>query len=688
MSGQPEEASRLFALLGRLEDAVITTTLDGVITSWNRGAEELYGYTADEMVGSDIRRLYSIDSANDVDKALESIRHGETVAVPSGIRQRRDGSIIHVEVHVSPMLDDAGQPFGAFAIVRDVTEREARDEELRRSRKILQRTQEIAKIGGFETRIGPEQVLQLTTEAYAIFGIEPGREIRNIDFYRIVHPDDVELVVETVIRSRAEFGQRECEVRIIRPDGAERWIVMVVDVVTDDDGVAVGATGLIQDITERKIAAANLERDALYDRLTGLSNRLLFSDRLMRALIRAQDSRRRVAVFYIDLDRFKLVNDTRGEEVGDELLRAVAERLLATVRPTDTVSRYAADEFVILCEGMVTLTSAAEQALRLLELFEAPFVLSSGEQFVSASIGVTLSEAGQTAADLIRDAGLAMYEAKERGRGRVEIYDLGLREQTEHRVALEEGLRRALASDELFLEFQPILSLHTGRCIGAEALVRWASSSGAVIYPSEFIELAEETGLIVPIGRWVIDQACQVLGEWQRASDAGPLRMSINISPAQLRDLSLSKIVGSAISVAEIEASAIRLELTESVLIEHQLDQPLLRSLRGTGARLSIDDFGTRYSALGYLTRLPVDELKIDKVFIVNAVTDEAERAVISAIVALGHAIGLDVVAEGIESEEQLNLVRELGCDFAQGYFISVPLGADACFEVLKREPR
>ena len=683
-SSGPDASAHLFAIIDGTDDAIISTLLDGTITTWNHGAERLYGYPAGQVLGKNISIVYPDEEKVAIAEFLAKIARRESIHATQGLRRRQDGSLIPVELRINPLYDPDGVIIGASAITRDVSERKRREEELEQSRAFLERTQEIGHIGSWQSQIGPEAMLQLSPESYRILGVDPDHLVRNIDFFNLVYSDDRQLLVETFIKTRNQRLRTELEVRYTRPDGALRWLFLAVDAALDQTGAVTGVTGVVQDITERKDAESSLAHDALHDRLTGLPNRSLLLDRIARAVTRAGIRGSKVAILFADLDRFELFNNTQGHEHGDELLRAVAARLAASIPPTDTVGRFGADEFVLLCEAIDDGADAAERAALTLSLFQEPFAFIGGETFITASIGVVVGELPSSAEALVRDAELAMYQAKQRGRNRYELYDHLLRRQAEQRVALEAGLRRALENGELFLQYQPIASLAEGHFIGAEALIRWNHPERGILAPEDFIEVAEETGLIVPIGSWVMAEACQALRYWQQAAPgAVGLAMSINVSPVQLRQENILAVVADAIGGADIVGSSIWLELTESILVDGALTEDVLRGIRELGPRLSIDDFGTKFSALSYLTRLPIDELKIDQSFVGNAVDDQSDRAVVSAIIALGRSLRLHVTAEGVETAEQLELLRDLGCESAQGLYFSEPVGADACLALL-----
>ena len=421
-------------------------------------------------------------------------------------------------------------------------------------------------------------------------------------------------------------------------------------------------------------AYADAIHQANHDHLTGLPNRALVLDRLDQSLARARRDRSEVGVLFVDLDRFKVVNDTLGHSVGDEVLVRIGERLRATVRPADTVGRLAGDEFVVVCEdlGPVELLEVAE---RVAAAIEAPLPLYGRDAVITASIGIAQPRGGGQAEDILRDADVAMYRAKERGRSRIEVFDEAIRARLLERVETEQALRRALHRGDLRLHYQPVLTVDTGELVSFEALVRWEHPDRGLVPPDEFIPLAEDTGLIIPIGRWVLREACNQLAEW-RASAPGSrgLRVAVNLSARQFTDPDLAGSIAEALAAAEVPPDALLLEITESVLMEEvEATAATLRALKELGVGLSIDDFGTGYSSLSYLKRFPVDDLKIDRSFVDGLGVDADDHAIVSAVVSMAHAMGLNVIAEGVETSRQLEELRLLGCDSAQGYLLGRP---------------
>jgi diguanylate cyclase (GGDEF)-like protein/PAS domain S-box-containing protein len=446
---------------------------------------------------------------------------------------------------------------------------------------------------------------------------------------------------------------------------------------------------VLGDAFERRVTEDDIRHRALHDALTGLPNRTLFMDRLGHALAHLRRRASSAAILFLDLDRFKLVNESLGHEVGDELLAAAAPRLKQMLRASDTVARFGADEFAILLEDINGERDAVEMSQRLAAVFTRPFVLEGNEHFVTTSIGISLAGGGERPEDLVRDAEAAMHRAKERGRARYELFDEALRGRAISRLRVENDLRRALERDELTLDYQPIVALRDRSIVGVEALVRWDHPERGRIPPLDFIPIAEENGLIEPIGRWVLERACRQAAYWYATRpDAPPLSVAVNLSAVQFEHHQLVATVGRALQGSSLDPSLLQLEITESVVME-AVDEisDTLAALKEIGVRLVLDDFGTGYSSLGYLTRLPLDVLKIDRSFVGGLVTDDRDATITEAIIVMSHALSLEVVAEGAETEQQVTELARLRCDLVQGYRFSRPVPADQITEMLTTGP-
>ena len=502
-----------------------------------------------------------------------------------------------------------------------------------------------------------------------------------------VHEDD-----RGALRARMDDlsqAKLELEFRVCPPGDEMRYVHMRVYVVRDGAGRFVRRAGVIQDVTERKAQEARIEHLAYHDSLTGLPNRAMLMDRLAQALSQAQRLDQQVAVLFIDLDRFKLVNDSLGHPVGDRLLQEIARRLKATLRENDTVARVGGDEFQVVVCNVAGSVDAARIAEKLMRTLGEPFVLEDQELHVTASLGVSLfPRDGASGELLLKYADTALYEAKGEGRNTYRFFSPEMNAQAHGRLRLENDLRRAVERHELELHYQPQLDLATGEVCAVEALVRWRHPVRGLVLPNAFIPMAEETGLVLGIGEWVLNEACRQVAQWQReglADNLSPLRVAVNISARQLQRPGLDGAVRRALSLSGLPAECLELEITESSMMLDPLHaQSVLQSLRELGVLLSIDDFGTGYSSLAYLKRLPLDRLKIDRSFIGGIPADSDDAAIVETIIVMTHKLGLRVIAEGVETlEQRLQLVRQ-GCDEMQGFLLAHPAPAEELPTLLK----
>ena len=445
------------------------------------------------------------------------------------------------------------------------------------------------------------------------------------------------------------------------------------------DGSAPTVSGIVRDLSDQKRFEAQLAHQGLHDPLTGLPNRVMLIDRLEQALARVRRNDRMFGALFVDLDRFKAVNDTLGHKVGDQLLVQAAARIQSAVRETDTVTRLGGDEFVVLCEDIEGVHHATDFAERIIAALQAPYHFGDDDTNVSASIGIALSADGNETADaILSNADIAMYRAKDNGRSRYELFDETMQQWITTQVALEASLRQALARDELRLFCQPFVAAETGAIRGFEALVRWQRPGFGLVTPDAFIPIAEETGLIVEIGAWVLEQACRHAAGWARRWPDKRLGISVNLSSRQLLSGDIVDVVTGTLERTGLDPSMLTLELTESTLIDDAVGaQALLRELRDLGINLALDDFGTGYSSLTYLRAFPINILKIDRSFVRAIGTEREDSAIVGAVIGLAKNLGLSVVAEGVENQEQLAVLVRLHCPYVQGYLFSHPRPID-----------
>jgi diguanylate cyclase (GGDEF)-like protein/PAS domain S-box-containing protein len=517
-----------------------------------------------------------------------------------------------------------------------------------------------------------------------ILGSNEGLEVGDNIFSR-VHPEDMPEVLAAFKRVLEHRGfAQTIELRVRHADGGWRIIEAIGRNLLDQpavEGIVVNA----RDVTERTRMREELARQAVHDHLTGLPNRVLLLDRLGLALERVARQSSSLAVLFVDLDHFKLVNDTLGHSAGDELLVAITGRLRAAMRPADTIARFGGDEFVVLCEDVGSVDGALAVASRLESALAAPFTLAGRELFVTMSVGIALGhDPGIDAEALLSEADSAMYRAKERGRHRIEVFDERLRSDAIRRLETESALRRGLERGEFELWYQPQVDLVQGRVVGAEALVRWRHPVAGLVLPDRFVPTAEETGLIVPIGTWVLREACSEATRWPSADDE-PLLVSVNLSARQVNDPDLLAVVEAALLDSGLEPARLVLEITESAVMQDAARSiEILHGLKALGVGLATDDFGTGYSSLSYLQQFPIDYLKIDRSFVKDLGIGANTRAIVASVITMARSLGMRTVAEGIEEQAHIDALRSLGCDFAQGYWYARPLPVDALRELLR----
>jgi diguanylate cyclase (GGDEF)-like protein/PAS domain S-box-containing protein len=588
-----------------------------------------------------------------------------------------DGSTRWVWERGTGVIGEHGKPIALEGLVQDITKRKSAEQALREAERRYHGLFDNAIEGIFRTTV-EGHYLDANPALAHIYGFDSPEELM-----RSLRDIGTQLYVDKQRRDefmhimKARGSVTSFESQVYRKSGDIIWISENARAIFAEDGSPIGYEGTAEDITERRLYQVRIEHQANYDTLTGLANRSLLQDRLQQALLTAASSGRRIAVAFVDLDRFKFINDSLGHHVGDELLKAVAARLKSCVRDCDTVARLGGDEFVLLINGHTGPEYVRQLMEKMLAAVAQPWIIEQGEFLVSCSIGVALHpDDGEEALTLLKHADSAMYRAKDNGRNNFQFFTRELNALMTEQLELETHLRRALERNQFVLRYQPRVNLLTGQIVGAEALLRWRIPQRGTIAPLRFITLAEETGLIVPIGKWVLQTACAQNKAWQ---DAGlpPIVVSVNVSPRQFRHESLVQTVAEALASTGLEPRHLELELTESMVM-HDAPQlvAMLDELKELGVKIAVDDFGTGYSSLSYLKRFPVDRLKVDRSFVEHMTTEADDATIVRAIISLGHNLGLKVVAEGVETAQQARALRAYQCDEAQGFLFARAVSA------------
>lgn len=676
-------------LLHSTEEAIYGVDTNGICTFANPACIKLLGYEKeDDLVGERIHELIHHTYPNGCPYPMQdcAIRkttlQGLSCHNDQEVHWRPDGSSFPVEYWSHPMYKD-GKLIGAVVTFIDITERKQNEQALTRFRAALDSSVDAIYIIDSRSmkfvdanRAGWESLGYNRAELLELGPLDLAAEQSRNNISR-------------TIKSLAEFpaGNAVIESIQLRKNGESFPAEISLQALANQYGSADHPhllVALARDITQHKQAEAELNRLAYYDILTGLPNRLLFNDRLHQAAADAKRRHHYVALILLDIDRFKVVNDTLGHVAGDQLLQEMGERLKHSIRDGDTIARLGGDEFALIFADISDIRDVAQLAQNLLNHLSIPMEIDGREMYSSASLGITLYPTDTDDIEtLVKFADSAMYHAKEQGRNNYQFYSEEMTANAQERLRMESNLRRALDRDELFLHYQPQLDIGSGRILGVEALLRWRTDNDELIPPSDFIPLAEETGLIVPIGEWVLKQACKQLKTWY-AMGHTQLTMSVNVASRQFRDIHFGYTVHQTIQELGIPAQSLELEITESVLMENTyVITSVLNELKESGVNLAIDDFGTGYSSLSYLKRFPIDRVKIDQTFVRDLSIDNDDLAIVKAIIAMAKTLRLRVIAEGVETEQQLDLLRKEGCDEYQGYLHARPMNADKVTHLL-----
>jgi len=672
-------------ILESLDDAYYEVDTRGKPVYHNPAFSQMLGYDYDYRVGEDNRNRQTPKMAAVVYKAFNEVyRTGVSKAGQSWQYLHKDGSMIDVEGSVLLVKDEHGKPAGFRGILRNVTERRKVDQALRESEARFRAMTNLSSDWYWEWDTEHHFIRLESRHASEDTRPNPlmGRRIWESTL-EVQDAGGWEFFGEK-LAARQSF--RDVIMRRVAPGRRAYYISMSGEPVFDTAGSFTGYRGISREITEQKVAEEHIHHMARHDSLTGLPNRMMFSSLLNVAIPTAARYKRDFAVMFIDLDRFKFINDTLGHEAGDLLLKEIAARFKQTLRASDVIARLGGDEFVVLVQEISDREHAATVARKMLSAAIKPMMLVGQECRVTASIGIALFPGdGEDEQALMKNADSAMYFAKEEGKNNFQFYTSEISSQSLERLTLESNLRRAMERQEFSLNYQAKLDLKTGAITGVEALLRWQSAELGSVSPNKFIPIAEETGLIVHIGRWVLKTACEQNVAWQRQS-LPPINMAVNLSVRQFADENLLDDIATILRETGMTPGLLELEITEGMLI-HNIERAirLLTAIKQMGVRLAIDDFGTGYSSLGQLKNFPIDTLKVDRSFIRDLATDSEDRAITSAIIAMGKTLSLTVVAEGVETIEQQDFLRGQACDEMQGYYFSKPIAAEE-FATLLRE--
>lgn len=661
-------------------DMILITDVDTRIQYINPTMEKNTGYTLEEVRGLN-PKVFSAqrDDMTDYEKMWDLLNEGH-VWHGQFLNKKKDGTLYWEQASISPIKNEHGQTTHYLAIKEDITKRKSADDQLKLTAAVFDAASEAIMV------CDAKQHIESVNKSFT--------EITGYDFNEVVGqrpavlksgrhgPDFYALMQQRLLT----HGKWEGEIWNRRKNGEiyPQWLS--IKTVRDENGEIIRYISLFTDITNRKKNEEKILYQANYDALTGLPNRTLFMDRLNRALLRAERTKSSVALLFIDLDRFKHVNDTLGHASGDMLLKQAAERLNAVVRKTDTVARLGGDEFTVILQDLNDYHIVEVLVEKLLTDLSAPYDLDSNVAFVSASIGITIfPDDGGNLEELLKNADTAMYQAKENGRNLSQFFTREMNDEALERRDLENALHQALDREEFVLHYQPIVDAQSGNLISCEVLLRWHHPDHGNVMPGKFIPLAEDTGLILPIGEWVLMKACHEAVNWARHNKTPP-NVSVNMSSRQFKRSDAADLVEKALNQTGLPAHRLTIEITESLLIEDDdkiIEQ--LNRIRALGVGLSIDDFGTGYSSLSYLRRFPISTLKIDRAFIMDLSKESEADALVSAILSMAHSLKLKVVAEGVEELTQLNILKEGGCDYIQGYYYSPPVPVEA-FRIMAKQ--
>jgi diguanylate cyclase (GGDEF)-like protein/PAS domain S-box-containing protein len=697
--------------LASIADAVIAVDSAGNVSYLNTAAELLTAWTSGDAAGLPLHRCFRIvhdDSGAALDNVFDVVRRsGEKIEFSGNTALvNRRGRLVPIECSVSPLRDNGSAFVGAVIVFRDVGGRRAAERALQSSEESRAENADAL----FEEKERAQVTLNSIGDAVVSTNFWGRVTYLNIVAERMTGwsqaqasgraIDDVFKLIDVTSRSpiptpaaRAIIENRTvglgADCMLVRGDGVELAVESSAAPIHDRLGGVIGAVMVAHDVTAARELSNKLARLALHDSLTDVPNRTLLSDRLDQAMMRAHRTGTSVAMLYIDLDRFKHINDSLGHAVGDELLRSVAQRLLSCVRSSDTVSRQGGDEFLVLLSDVPHPHDAALCAEKIIAALELPHHVAEHDLRITASIGIaTYPGDASDAEKLLRNADFAMYQAKYTGRNNYQFFKPEMNANAIERQSVETDLRQAVARHEFELNYQPKVSLESGAVVGVEALIRWNRPQYGLVLPARFIPVAEESGLILPIGRWALETACTQARAWH---DGGllPISVAINVSAVELRAKDFLGNVRQILEQSRLDPSCLELELTETFMMQDwKSTAEILRALKALGVKIALDDFGTGYSSLSYMKRFPIDALKIDQSFIRDMTTDSDDASIVSAVINMGRSLNMRVIAEGIQTRDQLKFLRARQCPEGQGFYFGPPVCAEELTELLSDPKR
>ncbi|HEU0187364.1 MAG TPA: EAL domain-containing protein [Gallionellaceae bacterium] len=659
------------SLLDLAQDAIIVRDLDCHILFWNQGATATYGWASSEVAGQNIHHLLQTrfhEPQADIEYKLFRDGHweGELEHIAC------DGQHITVASRWAVKRNEHGQPVAIMEINRNVSKRKRVEEALTLYASVFEHSGEAILI------TDASNIIVATNKAFQELTGYNQEEVLGKNPSLLASSKTDKSVYESMWNDLRIKGFWQGELWDRRKDGKvyPKWLS--ISAVRDQNGAVTNYIASFADISEHKAAADKISHLAHHDTLTDLPNRFTLTERLIQAFASARRNNEKVAVMFIDLDRFKLINDSLGHHIGDRLLIQVAQRLRSCVRSSDIVARLGGDEFVVGLPELEDADGVFQMADKILRALSQPYSIEGNKLHSSPSIGIAIYPTdGESVEEVMKNADMAMYHAKSKGRNNYQFFEAAMNQASMERLELENDMRSALERDEFVLHYQPKIDIRSGQVSGVEALVRWQHPRKGMISPAMFIPIAEETGLMIPLGEWVMRTACHQLHQWQKQGLV-KLQMSINLSTRQFRQKNLAQVVAAIVVIENIGLAQVEFEITESMAMDNPQETiETMRMLQSLGIRLAIDDFGTGYSSLSYLKRFPMNTLKLDRSFVKDIETDPSDAAICSATIGLAHNLGLEVVAEGVETQRQYDYLKQLGCDIIQGYYFSKPLPVD-----------